>query len=377
MAEDAAFVPRKRVVVDADAIRANTAAIVERVGAGVQVMAMVKSNGYGHGLRIAAQAALRGGATWLGVASSVEALDVVDLGAPVLIVGRPDPGSHDALVEAGVDTTVYDVEGVAATAAAAARTGRRARVHVKVDTGMGRLGVLPPDLGALMEELRRVSDHVTVVGVFTNFADADAPDLAFTERQHQVFEAAVLRVREHAPGALAHCSNSCAIVRAPHMHHELVRPGLALYGYAPPVAAGLELRPAMTMMAPVTQVKVVPPGTPVGYGRTWTAARESRIATIAAGYADGVLRAQSNAGHVLVAGGRCPIVGRVSMDQLTVDVTDLGGDVRPGDDAVLFGAQGAVFLGADEVAATAGTIEREVLTAVPDRIPRLVVGSPA
>ena len=153
-----------------------------------------------------------------------------------------------------------------------------------------------------------------------------------------------------------------------------MRPGIALYGYTPATAAQVvDLRPAMTMFAPVTQVKTVQAGTPVGYARTWIAPGATRVATVAAGYADGVLRAQSNAGTVLVNGSRCPIIGRVSMDQLCVDVSGVDAEVRPGDDVVLFGEQAGTRLGADEVAGYAGTIEREILTAVPDRIPRVVV----
>jgi alanine racemase len=370
--EPRAFAPRKRVEVDFDAIRANTSALVEHVGSDVAVMAMVKANGYGHGLRTAAEAALAGGASWLGVASSWEAIEVTALGAPVLIVGRADPGSHETLIAAGVETTVYDDEGVETTARAAARTGHRARVHVKVDTGMGRLGVQPDLLAEFLLTLGKHSGDLEIAGVFTNFAESDAPDLAFTEQQHDCFVAAVDAVRAVAPEALAHCSNSGAILRAPHMHHDLVRPGLALYGYAPDTASGVvDLRLAMTMLAPVTQVKTVAPGTPVGYGRTWIAAEPALVATVAVGYADGVLRAQSNAGVVLVAGTRCPIVGRVSMDQLCVDVSGVPTEVRPGDDVVLFGEQEGARLGADEVGAFAGTIEREILTAVPDRIPRI------
>jgi alanine racemase len=374
LSRSSAFTPRKRVEVDASAIRSNTAALVEHVGANVQVMAMVKSNGYGHGIRLAAEAALAGGATWLGVASSTEAFDVANLGVPVLIVGRGDPGSHDALVAEGVETTVYDDEGVDTMASAAARVGRRGRVHVKVDTGMGRLGVSADGLAELLRTLAKHSADVEIAGVFTNFADSDAADLDFTEQQHARFEAAVSEVRAVAPDALAHCSNSGAILRTAHMHHDLVRPGIALYGYPPDTALGVvDLRPAMTMFAPVTQVKTVDAGTPVGYGRTWTAPRRTRVATVAAGYADGVLRAQSNTGVTLVRGCRCPIVGRVSMDQLCIDVSDVDGDVHPGDDVALFGDQAGIRLGADEVAGYAGTIEREILTAVADRIPRIDV----
>jgi alanine racemase len=374
LASSSAFTPRKRVEVDVSAIRANTSALVQHVGSGVQVMAMVKSNGYGHGIRLAAEAAIDGGARWLGVASSTEAFEVSTFRVPVLIVGRCDPGSHDALIDAGIETTVYDDEGVDTTAGAAARVGRRARVHVKVDTGMGRLGVSPDGLAELLRTLAKYSADVEVVGVFTNFADSDAPDLSFTDQQHDCFVAAVDEVRAAAPDALAHCSNSGAILRAPHMHHDLVRPGISLYGYAPDTAAEVvDLRLAMTMIAPVTQVKTVQAGIPVGYGRTWIASEPTRVATVAAGYADGVLRAQSNTGFVLVAGHRCPIVGRVSMDQLCVDVSGVDTEVRPGDDVALFGEQAGARLGADEVGGYAGTIEREILTAVADRIPRIVV----
>ena len=161
------FTPRKRVEVDVSAIRANTSALVQHVGSGVQVMAMVKSNGYGHGLQLAAEAAIEGGATWLGVASSAEAFDVSTFRLPVLIVGRCDPGSHDALIDAGIETTVYDDEGVDTTAGAAARVGRRARVHVKVDTGMGRLGVNPDGLTEFLRTLAKYSADVEIAGVFT------------------------------------------------------------------------------------------------------------------------------------------------------------------------------------------------------------------
>jgi alanine racemase len=373
LADNHAFAPRKRVEVRADAIRANTAALVQHVGAGVQLMAMVKANGYGHGLANAAEAAIAGGARWLGVASSTEAFDAIAFGVPVLIVGRADAGTQESLIAAGVHTTVYDADGVESTADAASRVGRRARVHLKVDTGMGRLGVQPDGLDELVRLLAKHSADLEVAGVFTNFADSDAPDLGFTELQHDRFVDAVDAVRAVTPDALAHCSNSSAILRAPRMHHDVVRPGLALYGYAPDTASGvLDLRIAMTMLAPVTQVKTVPLGGEVGYGRTWIASSPTRVATVAAGYADGVLRALSNAGVVLVAGFRCPIVGRVSMDQLCVDVSGVEGDVRPGDDVVLFGECGGSRLGADEVGAAAGTIEREILTAVPDRIPRVV-----
>ncbi len=364
----------KRVEVDVDTLRANAAAVVAHVGAGTQVMAMVKANGYGHGLGLAADAAIAGGAHRLGVVSGTDALALVGRRVPILVVNRAEAELLMDLVAAGVELTVFDTDFVRALADAAERAGIPARVHVKLDTGMGRLGVRAEDRRELLEHLDAHRDTLHVGGVFTHFADAEADDLTFTREQHARFVAALPEVLALSPDALVHCSNSGAILRCPDLHHDVVRLGIALYGYPPPLAGNaLGLRPAMTMIAPVSQVKAVAPGDTVGYARTWTAERPSRVATIGAGYADGVLRAQSNTGTVLVHATRCPIIGRVSMDQITVDVTDVPGTVVPGEDAVLFGAQGDATLGADEVGAAVGTIPHEVICAVPDRIPRVAV----
>lgn len=178
-------------------------------------------------------------------------------------------------------------------------------------------------------------------------------------------------LQDLAPQALLHCANSAATLRFSEMHHDLVRPGIAMYGYPPPsVAAVLPLNPAMTMKASVTQVKTVNPGDSVGYGRTWIADKDTRVATIAAGYADGVQRSQSNRGTTLIRGCRCPIIGRISMDQTTVDVSALD-DVKQGDEVVFFGQQADAVLSADEVARTVDTISYEVLCAVSGRVPRI------
>ena len=357
------------------AIRANTSALREHVGSGVHVMAMVKSNGYGHGLRLASEAAIDGGATWLGVASSAEAFDVTTFRVPVLIVGRCDPGSHEALIDQGIETTVYDDEGVDTTAGAAARVGRRARVHVKVDTGMGRLGVAPERLGEFLRTLAKYSADVEIAGVFTNFADSDAPDFGFTDEQHDCFVAAVDEV--------AHGRARCARALLEQRRHPPGAPHAPRS--RPPGHRALRLRarhgrrhrrpPAGDDDARAGHAGENRAGGNADRVRTYVdrARADTRIATVAAGYADGVLRAQSNTGVVLVAGCRCPIVGRVSMDQLCVDITDVDADVRPGDDVALFGEQAGTRLGADEVGGYAGTIEREILTAVADRIPRVVV----
>ena len=355
--------------IDPEAIRHNTEVVRGVVGAGVQVMAMVKADGYGHGAALAASAALEGGASWLGVASADEALRVRAQGfaVPILIVGWTHPGQLRPLVEAGVHITVWDPEQIAAAAEAAGRVP--ARLHLKVDSGMGRLGTAPGAVPQLVAALDLAGARVEPVAAFTHFAVAE-DDPAFTRAQNRVFLGAVEALRGRWPGLLLHAANSAAALGLPETRHDLVRCGIALYGYAPRGSEAAALRPAMSVHACVTQVKTVRPGQSVGYGRTWVAERDTRVATIAAGYADGIQRAQSNRGSVLVGGIRCPIIGRVSMDQVTADVSMVE-RVAAGDEAVIFGHQQGARLGADEVAAAVGTISYEVLCAVSARVPRV------
>lgn len=361
--------------VDVAALRDNTAAICRHVGDAVSVMAMVKANGYGHGMELAAGAALAGGARWLGVSSSEEALQLRDAGidAAVLLTGWAHPQHAPRLIETGVDVTVFDASTLDTVVTAARALRRKARVHVKVDTGMGRLGARVERLHELCTQLQSARDEVEIVGVFTHFADAETDD-AFTSEQHQRLLDAAATVRQLAPDALIHCANSAALLRHPDMWHDIVRPGIALYGY-PPVADGaVSLRPAMTVLAHITQVRTLATGESVGYGRAWRAQRPTPIATVAAGYADGVLRSLSGRGQVLVRGRRCHIVGRVSMDQVSIDVSDAM-PVAAGDVAVLFGVRDGARLDAAEVAAMVDTIPNEVLCAVSARVPRVAVGT--
>ena len=359
--------------VDAEAIRHNVDVIRRVVGDGVEVMAMVKADGYGHGARLAAAMALEGGASWLGVSCAEEALQLRADGftAPLLNVGWTDPADLAALVRAGVDLTAWEADQVQAAAAAAGR--HPARLHLKIDSGMGRLGAVPEAVAELAAAVERAGARVEPVAAFTHFANAEA-DAEYTLVQDRVFLVAVGGLRRRWPDLLLHAANSAAALGLPETRHDLVRCGIAIYGYAPAGTEGAaELRPAMSVRARVTQVKTVRPGQSVGYGRTWVAEHETRVAAIGAGYGDGVQRAQSNRGSVLVGGRRCPIIGRVSMDQLTADVS-LVDAVRPGDEAVLIGRQGNEWLGADEVGAAAGTISYEVLCAVSARVPRIPVG---
>jgi alanine racemase len=331
------------------------------------VMVMVKANGYGHGIAIAARAALDGGATWLGVYTPQEAfaLRTAGFAARILVVGWSPPATLARLVAADVDVSVLDAYGIRAVAAATA--GARPRIHIKIDTGLHRLGALPETIESLADTLREVGDRVQVAGIFTHFADA-ADDPGFTIAQHGRFLAAVDALRAVAPDALLHTSGSAAILAHPAMHHDLVRAGIAFYGY-PPVPGPASLRPAMHVFCRVAQVRTVPQGESVGYGRTWRAESPRRIATATIGYGQGLPRALSNRGHLGVGGRRCAIVGIVSMDQVGLDVSDVDG-VAAGDTVLYIGERDGLRIGADVVGALTRTLPHEILCAVSEGIPR-------
>ena len=354
------------VEIDVAALTRNAEVIATLVRP-ASVMAMVKSNGYGHGMTIAARAALEGGATWLGVYTPQEALSLRAAGfdTPVLVVGWSPPATLDDLFAAGVDVSVLDAGGLHAVLAAAG--GRRPRVHLKIDTGLHRLGVLPEAVESLAGAVRDAGDRIDVAGIFTHFADA-AEDVGFTVTQHARFLEFVEALREVAPGALLHTSGSAAILAHPAMHHDLVRAGIAFYGY-PPVPGPASLRPAMSVFCRVAQVRAVARGESVGYGRTWRAETARLIATATLGYGQGVPRALSNRGHMAIRGRRCPIVGIVSMDQVGLDVTDVDG-VAPGDTAMFIGEHAGVRIGADEVGELTGTLPHEILCGISEGIRR-------
>ena len=361
--------------IDVGALRHNAAQIKAALAPSVQLLAMVKSNGYGHGAITAALAALAGGATWLGVYTPDEALKLRRAGFTerLLVAGWSPRDMLGAMVAEDVDITVFDAAGVDMVKTAAAACGARARVHVKIDSGLGRLGARPAGLPELIDALRNSADRVDVAGVFTHFADPER-DPDFTSEQHTRFLAAAEELTTVAPDALLHACGSAAILAFPEMHHDLVRLGIALYGYAPVDLLGAtRLHPCMTVLARVAQVKDVDAGETVGYNRTWTASATRRIATVAIGYGQGIPRALSNRGSLMIAGHRCPIVGIVNMDQVTVDVTDIHG-VDVGDVAMFFGVHDGVQIGADEVAAELDTIPHELICGIPEQVPRMTVG---
>jgi alanine racemase len=344
------------------------------VGSAVRVVAVVKADGYGHGGVAAARAFLRGGAALLGVSSLAEGVELRRAGIdePVIALGGLFAGeAADALAD-DVAVAVWTREVVDALAAAARTTGRPARVHVKVDTGMTRLGLDADDVREFGRMLRGTGD-VEVAGVFSHLASADDVGQAAVQAQIERFRGVVTALREAGvtPG-LVHLANSAAVLAAPAAHFDAVRPGIMLYGYAPAphLASRADLRPALRLSTRVTQLRRVPAGRPVGYGGTWVAPRPSTIATLPIGYADGYHRLASNRAAVVVRGRRAPLAGRVCMDHVMVDVTDVPG-VALGDRVVMMGPAGGAAVPADELARWCETIPYEMLTAVGKRVPRM------
>ncbi len=357
------------VQVDLDAIRHNVAALKPPHA---QVMAVVKADAYGHGDVAVARAALEGGATWLGVALVEEGLGLRDAGidASVLVLSEFPPGSERDAVAAGLTPSLYTQTGLERLRAVApAGTA----VHVKVDTGMHRVGVYPPE--ATPGFVRDVgAAGLSLGGLWTHFARSEE-DEATTRGQLALFRGVVDEVKAagHLPDLL-HAANSAGSILYPEAHLDLVRPGIAVYGIlpAPGVGESLGLRPALTWRSSVTFARRLPAGEVVSYGHRYRLERDANVATVPVGYADGYPRSVSSGAEALIRGRRCPVAGSVTMDQLMLDCDDL--PVEAGDEVVLLGAQGAETVSADELAAHAGTIAYEILTGIGQRVPREYVG---
>lgn len=357
---------RERAVaeVDLEAVRHNVRRLMRDLPPGAVHCAVVKANAYGHGAVPVARAALEAGSTWLGVASAGEAEELREAGftAPVLVFGPLTGAELARAVAARADVVAW----TAPFLAAARRLG--ARVHVKFDSGMGRLGARADEVRDLCAEAASAG---LLVGLMSHFATADEDDTSFMELQLGRFAALAAELRARHPGLLCHIANSGATLREPRAHFDMVRTGIAMYGLAPDNRDALAwgLRPAMTLRSYLAAVRLMQPGESVGYGRRFIATEPTRIGIVPVGYADGVRRALTNRGDVLVAGRRCRITGTISMDQLTVRLPGDWG--RPGDEVVLFGAAAdGSRLPCEEVAGLLDTINYEVACDVGQRVPR-------
>ena len=362
--------------VDLDALASNFRAVRERVGAGVAVMGVVKADAYGHGARECTRRLAAEGAEWFGVATPEEgfALRRAGVTQPVLSFGGFWEGQAEACLRQGVVPVVYRLDMAEALDSAARAAGAVAEVHVKIDTGMGRLGVRYDEAAEFAEGLLAFG-HVRVGGVMTHFAAADEPRRdCFTEEQLRRFREAVaaFRGKGHRP-TYEHMANSAATFAHTETHGNMVRPGGVLYGLwrdvLPPTPDPPRLRPVMSLRSRIMLLKRVHAGETLGYGCTFEAAREMVVATVPAGYADGYARALSNRGRVIVRGGLANVVGRVSMDLTLVDVTDVPG-VAVGERVTLLGADAGLEVPAEEIARTVGTLSYEITCGVSARVLR-------
>jgi alanine racemase len=355
--------------VDLDALADNVKLLQARATP-ARVWAVVKANAYGHGAVACGRAALEAGAAGLAVVCVDEGEELRQAGitAPVLVVGSTPPSDADRVVALRLRPTVGAPELVEALAAAARRVGWTVPIHVELESGLNRHGLTPDALVALAERARGVAG-VEVEGLFTHFAAAEEGDQRFTRRQFDVLREVSSRlsfVKER------HCSASASVLLDKEMGLDAVRTGLSMYGYRPAPWCGTDadLRPVLALRARIARVLDVERGATVGYGRTWAAARASRIALVMCGYADGYRRGFGNRAHLLVRGRRAPVVGRVAMDMCMVDVTAVP-DVAVGDVATLLGRDGDERVDADELAALADTISWEILAGITARVPRL------
>jgi alanine racemase len=354
------------VDVDLDAIRHNVRVLKPDAA---ELMAVVKANGYGHGDVEVTRAALEAGATWIGVALVEEGIRLRAAGieAPILLLSEPPPGAERAAIEATLTPTLYTENGIARLAGAAGR--RSLSVHVKVDTGMHRVGLWPPEEAAPFVD-RVVGAGLVPAGLWTHFARADDDEVTTKEqlaRFHEVVDD--VRRRGHRPRFI-HAANSAAAILYPDTHFDLVRIGLALYGIEPRPGVGshLSLRAALTWRSVATMVKRLPAGEPVSYGHRYRVPRPTSIATVPVGYADGYPRLLSSRADALIGGHRVRVAGAVTMDQVLLDCGDH--PVEVGEEVVLLGTQGSETVTAEELARHAETIPYEIVSRVGERVPR-------
>jgi alanine racemase len=362
--------------IDLGAVERNCAQLASRLTGDAALCAVVKADGYGHGAVGCARAALAGGASWLAVATAAEAEQIRREfpGAHLLIMGALTPAELEVALGARSDLAVWRESFRRLVAERARAHGRHARVHVKHDSGMGRLGARDAEEVMALVEACAGDPDMELVGLWTHFATADEPDSdeGYFDEQLRAFTELAEQVRAEHPGVLVHAANSAALYREPAAHFDMARCGIAIYGLDPfgEDPAERELEPALSLHSYVADVKRFPAGASAGYGRTWRAPRDTWVGVLPLGYGDGVRRGLSNNGQVLVGGRRYPLVGTVSMDNITIDLGPET-EVKPGAEAVLIGSQGEERVLAEDWARALGTINYEVTCGISARVPRV------
>lgn len=363
--------PRNRRIIRTDFLRDNMKRIRSAVNAGAKVMAVVKADGYGHGGPEAARAALEGGAEYLAVASVAEGITLRRSGitAPILVLGAVTEEDVGKGVENGLIQTVCSEEMVRLCESASGSLKKQTEVHLKIDTGMGRIGVRNEEEKKNVLEAISNAPHIRLTGVYTHFADADdgISGIEYTEMQYKRF----LQLTGDLPkNVLRHCANSAIIHRRPEFAMDMVRAGISFYGYPPVAEQNLGLKPCMRWTAKISYIKEMPAGEYISYGRTYCTSQETRVATITCGYADGYHRLAGKKAEVLIHGKRAKIIGRICMDQMMADVTGIP-EAAPEDEVVLIGQDGSEVITAEDIAAWSDTISYEILLSVGSRVERV------
>ncbi len=363
--------------IDLAAIRNNLRCIKKALSPGTRIMAAVKANAYGHGVKEVSRVCLEEMVDFLAVATLDEALELIAEGiaAPIMVLGYVPEQYADIIVSHGIRTAVYDASFARELSKAAQTQGKTARIHIKIDTGMGRIGFAPgSDTTGIIEDIAALPG-IEVEGIFTHFTEADSQNDQFTREQFKVFQDFTSDLDErglHIP--IKHCSNSAAIFRYPETHLDMVRVGIILYGlYPSQFMKGMDLGivPAMTLKSRVSMVKKLSEGHGVSYGRTHMCKQETRVATLPVGYADGYSRSFSNRAWAMIKGHKADSLGVVCMDQCMFDISGRE-DIVEGDEAILFGKE-ADGITADDLALIANTINYEIVCLVSSRVPRTYV----
>ena len=360
--------------VDLKALCWNFQQVRKKVGPGIKILSVVKANGYGHGACEVAKTLADEGSDAFGVATLEEGIELRRgaIRSPILILAGVYPEQMNQLLQNKLTPVVCEPEVLHRLEALAQRRRRSLNFHLKVDTGMGRIGLLASEIDSWLPELAKLK-ALKLEGVFSHFSQAESVEGSYTQNQLEIFRHVVKRLRgEGFDPPLVHLANSVAVITLPSSHFTMVRPGLMLYGIhpSPEMMGQVALKPVLSWKTRIIQLKRLPKGSSISYGQTFVTERESLIATLPVGYGDGYHRLLSNRGAVLVRGERAPIVGRVCMDLTMVDVTDIRG-VQQGDEVVLLGKQGEETISADEMARWADTISYEILTSISARVPRI------
>lgn len=367
--------------IDLDAFEHNIEEIKRNMCKGSKLMGVIKTNAYGHGSVVLGRELMRLGASWLAVACVDEGIELRNNGItlPILVLGYTARDQYDDLLDYDITPTIFSYEMAESMNKAAMSRNKLLNVHIKLDTGMGRIGFIPtPESAGEILKISRL-DHINVEGMFTHFACADMEDEKYKSITRQQFERyqqmEQMLLDEGLKIPIRHCANSAGIIDAPQMHEDMVRAGIIMYGLYPSAQMpkdGLRLRPVMSLKSHITYIKTLGPGEGISYGYTYMTDKETVVATIPVGYGDGYPRILSNRGHILIHGRRVPIIGRICMDQFMVDITGLN-DVHEGDEVTLIGREGDECIPVEEAADMAGSFNYEFVCDVGRRVPRVYV----